>query len=303
VRDAASGRAEDLTARSISPSAKRHCGRLGAAVVQTVFERAVTLKTGGDDLLVLAQEVVPDGGGVIRVGGAPAFSALVAPGMLARVTPSIVTLPNFRVDLRGAAVWRPPDAPRQTGAPAAVQHALRTAALAARSQARDGLAALAGVGVPAMPDPMLDTRVKRVAGPLLHRLLEAVVAGDPAAAGEVADALAGLGPGVTPSGDDILLGTIIGLRYVRRGRAVQMAIAANASTRTTWYSGQLLSYALAGEASAPLLGVAVALLQAAEATVLQPRLQELFAVGETSGADALVGLLLGLQAGLSSSGS
>jgi hypothetical protein len=76
-------------------------------------------------------------------------------------------------------------------------------------------------------------------------------------------------------------------------------MATNATNRTTWSSEQLLSYALAGEASAPLLGVAVALLQAADETALQPRLAELFAVGETSGADALVGLLLGLQVGLS----
>lgn len=294
-------RASDLAARSIAPSAKRHCGRLGAAVVQTVFERAVTLKTGGGDLLVLAQEGVADGGGVIRVGGTPAWPTLVEPGMLARITPSVITLSNFRLDLRAAAVWRPPDTPRQAGA-AAVQQALRVAAAAARAQAKDGLAALAGMGLPGVPDPVLATRSLRVAGPLVHRLLRAVGAGDPAAAGEVADELAGLGPGVTPSGDDVVLGTIIGLRYVAKGRAVQMAMAANASTRTTWYSGQLLSYALAGEASAPLLSVAVALLQAAEAPVLRQRLTELFAVGETSGADALVGLLLGLQAGLSGSG-
>jgi hypothetical protein len=300
VTDAASARASDLAARSISPSAKRHCGRLGAAVVQTVFERAVTLKTERGDLLVLVQEVLADGGGVIRVAGTPAWPALVEPGMLARITPSVITLPNFRLDLRAAAIWRPPDAPRRGGA-TEVQDALRSAATAARDQAKAGLAALAGVGLPGLPDPVLDTPVLRVAGPLVHRLLQAVVAGDPTAAGEVADELAGLGPGVTPSGDDLLVGTIIGLRYAEKGRAVQVAIATNATNRTTWSSEQLLSYALAGEATAPLLGVAVALLQGAKETVLQPRLAELFAVGETSGADALVGLLLGLQAGLFSS--
>jgi hypothetical protein len=298
VTETAPVRAGDLTARSISPSAKRHCGRLGAAVVQTVFERAVTLKTERDDLLVLAQEVVADGGGVIRVGGAPAWPKLVQPGMLARITPSVITLPNFRLDLRAAAVWRPPDAPRQAR-PADVQQTLRSAATAARAQAKDGLGALAGVGLPAFPDPVLDTRILRVAEPLVRRLLQAIEAGDATAAGEAAGDLAGLGPGVTPSGDDLLVGTIIGLRYAGRGRAVQLAMAANAASRTTWSSGQLLSYALAGEAGAPLLGVAVALLQAAEETELQPRLAELFAVGETSGADALVGLLLGLRAGLS----
>ncbi len=290
-------RATDLTARSIAASARLLCERTGAARVHAVFERAVYLKTEGGRLLVLGQETVPDGGSVLRVAGTPSWPAITAVEAIARLTPGMISVGGCRIDLRAAALWRTPPVPARA-APDAIERALLTAAWAARTGRSSGLKALAGLGLRSLPAPALDTALLRGAAPHLEALVRALMAADAGAVREPAQRLAGLGPGVTPSGDDVLLGAITGLRYARTGSALRFAIVDAAQPRTTWASAQLLQYAFAGEATVPLLEVAGALVRAVDIPALDPLLARLFSVGETSGADALVGLLAGLAAGL-----
>jgi len=290
-------RATDLTARSIAASARLLCERPGAARVHAVFDRAVYLKTDQGRLLVLGQETIPDGGGVVRVAGTPAWPSVAASHAIARLTPGMITVGSCRIDLRAAALWRIPPLPHRAG-PVAVERALVTAAEAARASHRSGLAPLAGLGLRDLPPPVLANALLRGSAPHVEALFRAMRSSDCVAVHGPARRLAGLGPGATPSGDDVLIGAIIGLRYARAGTALRVAIVDAARPRTTWASAQLLGYAFGGEATVPLLEVASALLRGAEPRMLDPLLRRLFAVGETSGADALVGLLAGLAAGL-----
>src|SRR5690606_28410956 len=135
-------------------------------------------------------------------------------------------------------------------------------------------------------------------------LAEACAAGDLAGAVEAAERIVGLGPGLTPSGDDILCGLLVSLRLVgdavRHGRrAVWLAdwlgaaVTADAGTRTTALAATLLHCAAAGgagaEVAAVLRGVA-----GHEPPALPVR--RLLAVGHTSGADLAQGVLAGCRA-------
>ncbi|MFA9444968.1 DUF2877 domain-containing protein [Egicoccus sp. AB-alg6-2] len=150
------------------------------------------------------------------------------------------------------------------------------------------------------------------AAPLPHelavprsRLHRALADGDRDAALGQADALLGLGPGLTPSGDDVLSGIFAAVSLlgpVVDGhdlagltglvRQVGDASVQRASTRTTSISAALLAHAVAGEVSDAAADVFTALAGAAPMT---PAVQRLLRVGATSGRDLGVGILTGAR--------
>ncbi|MCP9984154.1 DUF2877 domain-containing protein [Actinomadura madurae] len=151
-------------------------------------------------------------------------------------------------------------------------------------------AGTAGGGLAGHPDPAA--------------LAEACAAGDLAGAVEAAERIVGLGPGLTPSGDDILCGLLVALRLVGEavrhgGTAVRLAdwlgaaVTADAGTRTTALAATLLHCAAGGHAGAEVTAVlrCVAGHEPASAAV-----RRLLAVGHTSGADLAHGVLTGCRA-------
>ena len=116
-----------------------------------------------------------------------------------------------------------------------------------------------------------------------------------------ADALAGLGEGLTPSGDDFLGGVFAAMRY--HGKSTGSALfpdtltnelACRLTAKTTPFSGFLLRLSAKGLVGLPFSrwlraahegDVAAALASAGQAA----------AIGHSSGLDALVGMLLSLQ--------
>jgi uncharacterized protein DUF2877 len=65
-------------------------------------------------------------------------------------------------------------------------------------------------------------------------------------------ALAGLGPGLTPSGDDVLAGYVAGLVLLHGMRKKAARIAEDAAARTTSLSATLLHHAALGEVPEPV---------------------------------------------------
>ncbi|WP_284454613.1 DUF2877 domain-containing protein [Actinomadura madurae] len=177
--------------------------------------------------------------------------------------------------------------------------AMQPAALARGVRALEGELAAAGAltaagtaggGLAGHPDPAA--------------LAEACAAGDLAGAVEAAERIVGLGPGLTPSGDDILCGLLVALRLVGEavrhgGTAVRLAdwlgaaVTADAGTRTTALAATLLHCAAGGHAGAEVTAVlrCVAGHEPASAAV-----RRLLAVGHTSGADLAHGVLTGCRA-------
>lgn len=99
------------------------------------------------------------------------------------------------------------------------------------------------------------------------------------------DVLLGRGPGLTPLGDDVLAGWLVG-RYARgrRDGAVRTAVLAEAARRTTAVSAVLLAHAARGEA--------VPELRAYVAAPTPASLAALRAVGHTSGTGLALGVAL-----------
>jgi hypothetical protein len=132
-------------------------------------------------------------------------------------------------------------------------------------------------------------------------------AGDLAHAVDAAERIVGLGPGLTPSGDDVLAGLLLALRLLGGavpggGAAVWLAdwlgaaVTAHADTRTTSLAASLLHCAAHGEAAAE---VAAVLRGIAGQEPLRPAARRLLNAGHTSGADLAWGLLAGCRAALS----
>ncbi len=115
--------------------------------------------------------------------------------------------------------------------------------------------------------------------------------------------LAGLGPGLTPAGDDVLLGVMAGLwmkiaslsnveQFYRQAIAL---IAAEAAPRTTHLSAMWLLAAAHGEFGAPWHDLADAL-AADNSAQLEATIQQIASIGASSGLDALLGLETTLNA-------
>jgi hypothetical protein len=173
--------------------------------------------------------------------------------------------------------------------------------LAQRSQ-QDGLAPL--VKPLLLHQETRETPLAKIALPLLRLLLQASQERDLANVEKAARGLAGLGPGLTPSGDDTLGGFtgVLALAGSQSGmdreanKHLVEVIANAAQPRTTLLSATLLAHAARGEMAEHVGELLMALTLPGEetATVLQAA-ERVLAYGACSGGDTLLGFLLGLQ--------
>jgi hypothetical protein len=119
-----------------------------------------------------------------------------------------------------------------------------------------------------------------------------------------AQSLIGLGPGLTPSGDDLLAGLMAGMTFAQKMASprfprvpveqLNQAIVSLADGRTTDISRHLLEFSARGEVSETMEVVILAILQGPEYK-LKHSAARLADVGATSGADQLLGILLGIS--------
>ncbi len=178
-------------------------------------------------------------------------------------------------------------------------HALRSLRTVLREQGpRSGFAPL--LLLDATPGSPLDRAMRRRLMQALPALSCADADLDFAAAAQALAPLAGLGPGLTPSGDDFIVGYLAAL-YGRcsceprlrpylsglYGPVMQFALTANLISR------QYLLNALAGEFSESLAQVVVGI-AGNDDLRLRESTARLVRVGHSSGADSLLGLLFGL---------
>lgn len=169
---------------------------------------------------------------------------------------------------------------------------------------------LSALLAPAGHDPALEARLQAGSIALADALLAALdpgrrpsVGGSTVAAASLERALAavggllGLGPGLTPSGDDIVSGTLVAVRRLLPSSAEEIAeigaaIASLALARTSPVSAALLSWAAVGEGVPELLTLVDGLGQGVDPG---PALQALSRVGHTSGLDLSHGARAGAQ--------
>lgn len=225
----------------------------GPATVLAVFPAALYLAVDRDLLPVVAP-------GGLRLPTALALAAPVRPvgwgvqpGDVVTVGGREVVLPGVRV--RAVREWRP------RRMPVAVRASVRHLPAGSPSTWRDDAAELAA---------------RVVDGGSLTALVRRLV---------------GAGPGLTPSGDDVLCGVLLGLRLLGRARDLPRlwdAVAPRLSATTT-LSAALLTEAVQGYAVPPVIDLGEALV-ADDAGGVAAAAARVLAVGHTSGAELLAGL-------------
>ncbi|HEV7147862.1 MAG TPA: DUF2877 domain-containing protein [Pedococcus sp.] len=245
---------------------QRSAGVLGAArrpaAVLGAFPRALYLEVGQSRALL---PLVAPGG--LRLPTAVTVASTVVgwgvqPGDQVLVGNGEICLPG--VVVRAVRSWRPVRAP----------------------SAEDGR----------VPDPGA-VRVRLPWSDPARRLTDRLQAGEDVRSGVAA--LVGAGPGLTPSGDDVLCGMLLGLRLAGPAwaslgtvlwRAVQPRLAS-----TTSLSAALLAEAAEGYAVPPVVRVAEALV-GGDTAQIAAAVPAVLAIGHTSGADLLGGLVGALEA-------
>jgi len=133
---------------------------------------------------------------------------------------------------------------------------------------------------------------------LLSTFSSALVKVDISSTLKTTSKLAGLGAGLTPAGDDFLLGAMHAawiIHPLEQAKVITEVIAGTAAPLTTSLSAAWLRAAGRGEAGAVWHDFFNALLMADSSTV-QLRIVKLLSIGHTSGADAFAGFIMTISA-------
>lgn len=269
--------------------ASNHSGR-----VHSVFTRACNLLLDNGTFVALLHPDLPRTPWGLRLADAPPFNACLEPGLAVRVEADSQCL-----RLHGDSLTVPYGKAREWDA---ALPPLRLSAPAARA-ALDVLMPLLQAALPSLsPEESHANRVQHALGEGRARLGAALHAQDPEQTVEAAQSLLGLGPGLTPSGDDLLAGLLAALWAVTWPepsavpglRTVLAAFVREAAPRATHpVSAVFLTHAAEGLFAEHVRDVLLTLDAPAGLPAAAARL---LAFGASSGADTLSGLCLGLDA-------
>jgi hypothetical protein len=203
-----------------------------------------------------------------------------------------LTVGKLTIEWAGAENWDPtPDWQRLRADQGFTSRLPALRRLLAAGAPPGGLAGLLDEGEVAADS--LAAQLLATAGPLAAALQSALRSGNRSRLQPAAAGLAGLGGGLTPSGDDYLVGVMHAL-WIQRPPAesteLSELLVSAAVPRTTPLSAAWLQAAADGQASRLWHDLLEALLSA-EGGAIEAPARALMAVGHTSGADALAGFL------------
>jgi hypothetical protein len=278
------------------------------ATVESAFAQACNLVTPHGEALALVSRAV---------GNGPLNAVLSQPQALAALQPGSTVYGDgvwlhlaagWRLALAPAKDWNPtPHYSRLARRPRLVAHNL--------AELRRRLPLYAPDASLAATPSALNNRPMRLFGEAslaqtqahaaIDGLLHSYQAGDLARLGSFAARLAGLGPGLTPAGDDWLAGWLVGLHAtanIRDGepplalKAVARTVIDRATTRTTRLSLAFLQAAAEG-AAAEAWHRLIAALPDADPAPTHAAMIEIMRYGATSGADMLAGFLAAFAEG------
>jgi hypothetical protein len=274
--------------------AQNLCRRGGRAEVVAVFDRCLYLRAG-DDFVCIGEPSIGNGPLTLIVGARLSMFDLRR-SQPARIGERHIAIGGLRLDLSNCTTWHPPPWP----APSPALPAL-CLELARRTSVEGPADSLARADFGSE-----DTPLARVARPRLAKFVGWAKrrrrvptiddrGGHGASRLSPPYDLVGLGPGLTPSGDDFLMGALAvldALGQTNMHAALGHAVAAGAPALTSPLSACFLRAAAAGHVGECLHAmVAAALIADVEAALAAAR-----RIGHTSGWDALTGVATTLQA-------
>jgi len=286
---------------SIGADLRMDVGRTMGGHVQCRFEHAAHLKLDDGRLLTLLGSDAQRGMRVINVAGPdwPGLRERLAPGDAVSLSTVALRHARFTLPIYNVDVWQSPDI---AGSFAGIAPSHRQARLqicvAAMATYLDALAAT--TSAPAY-------RLWQAALVAFAKVVESLhTCGDTDAIDGSLDravrAALGLGPGLTPSADDMIAGLLTGLLAARASGARARNLAQ--CVRRHWHGTSIasrdgLAQAMQGWTTSRMADVCAALTRTSDTSTLRDALDAQVAVGRHSGLDTLVGFLAGLDADLS----
>jgi len=258
-------------------------------VVHSAFRRACNINTDDGELLaLLASELGNTPHGIhVRAPTELAFAEHLRAGQRAGCRAAVLRIAGseLAVDLSSAQVWR--------------------SELEGVDLTRPAVAAAWGVAWRALQrrrridrDPLL--RMVHDRGLALAKASRAL---DIDRAVAAVSALIGSGPGLTPAGDDLIVGFLAGLFASLDGDLAKRcffgalgAAIATAATGTGEISRAYLQHAIQGNVAEPLVRLAGTIADGAPPAEVEAVVGRALRVGHTSGGDGVLGLLLGTRA-------
>lgn len=284
-----------------------HASSLGEAVprenfealIQSTFESAANLRLLSEDrlltVLISDHYELPQG---IRIGTKNASLDSLTPGRRAAARGGILRFDfsPLTIDLRGVPVWKCPVSELDTDMRSnRTQQAWATAwrLLNEEQRARDA-------------DIVADDLFRLNSGSFLSQrmsrsVMQLVTSSeqfDSRGSTFAAQGMIGLGPGVTPSGDDLLIGFLAGLWSTRGTDQGQLSFIYSfgdalleAAKLTSEISRTYLVHAVRGQFSSSLAKLAQAI---TTGHGVEQAAREAMQVGHSSGMDSVTGLLIGL---------
>jgi hypothetical protein len=276
--------------------------------IHSVFNKATNISLD-ETMLALLSDKLPRMPNSVRLHSVVADELLpnLRPGMEVYVGNNSLNITpcNFSFHLSDTQLWEPrPDVTSYNWDREKVaQHTRLLTHFLANKQYQEGLAPLVRPLV--LQQPLRETSLSRMAMPRLRKLAQATWQQNIAGIKVATLGLAGLGPGLTPSGDDLLggfaavmslLSSFLSADSISRCDVASI-ISTVAKPRTTKLSGVLLEHASRGEISEQFGSLLLTLALPAEEfeTVLKSADRAL-TFGASSGGDTLLGILLGLRA-------
>lgn len=298
--------AEYIDALSMSWRVARAIRQEGwSGEVIALHERSCYL--AGDDAEIYAIVQQPLGNGplnlVVPVSPGPLFAGL-APGTPAASRGSRLFLGDgLEVGMEKAVLWDPKAYCALGADPDGLRRCLAELCRVAAAQGPERSLArlLPHLHNEDLPKPLAGIEHFPRSHALIGGLVESLARRNRRRLKVVTSSLAGLGPGLTPSGDDFLAGVLLALALVLEHRPdAELAEIAGllldtAAPRTHEISAAYLRAARAGEAGErwhPLLGA----LSAGDAAGVRAAAGAVLEIGETSGADMLAGFVAGMSA-------
>ena len=265
-------------------------GTDGRGTVVAAFDRSLYLDLDGR-IVALASSELSRGPVVVTLRHTGSLPA-VNPGAPVHLHAGRLRVGPIEVDLRDATVWDP--TLRSTHTATAARPAARRVVIG------ELLATAPDESIARLLEPQGDGNVPlSLLRTSLSKGLDAIDAWlsghlDAASASAIiAREVAGRGPGLTPSGDDLLVGIMLatgvlpGAGGVRGVQDIRDVLASAAIPRTTRISGAYLNAASRGWASEPWHALVRALPGPPEP--IRRAVRRLLQIGETSGADTLTG--------------
>ena len=268
-------------------------GAAFAGVVHSAFRRAVNIACLADgELHTLVTNDLDDGPNSLVVAADDFLAMGICQGDSVRAGGgSLAIAGKATVSVAGATTWRTPVPDRHCA----------TGLL--RRRLAEAEAAIWRSGTPGgFIEGMADTEIARLTTRMLHEgadgLALALGRGDTEAALAHAGRLLGLGPGLTPSGDDFLTGLLASRALCGRQEdvgsdAFARGVARLAKTATNPIACAAIAKAARGEVRERVARLIIALGSAA-AEPVSPALTQVLAIGSSSGTEIAFGVIRGL---------